>query len=567
LAIEFVAGEKKPRINEDLCTGCGICIKKCPYDAISIVNLPEELESQASHRYGRNAFKLFKLPIPQPGLVTGLVGRNGTGKSTALKILSGELIPNLGQFEQEAMWETAIANYRGSLLQEYFERLNSKAIKVVHKPQYVDRIPERVSGTVSRLLTKVDERGKIKELTDALDLGTIRDREVKVLSGGELQRVAIAATIAREADVYIFDEPSSHLDVKQRLNAAKAIRRLAGESKTVLVAEHDLALLDYLSDQVCVIYGDPGVYGIVTKVHGVRVGINIYLDGYVPDENMRFRDEPIKFHVRPPRTTGAAAQSTIAWTRMEKRFKKFALEVQAGDLRPGEIIGILGPNGIGKTTFIKMLAGMEQPDSGDAGAVAGLKVSYKPQYISADYNDTVSSLLMAVADEKFDSARFQNELVTPLGLAKFMERKVTELSGGELQRVAIVSCLARDADLYLIDEPSAYLDVEERLTVARAIRRTIEDRLAYGFVVEHDILTQDFIADRLMVFDGKPGVNGYAGQPVSLRDGMNAFLSMMALTFRRDPSTGRPRANKLDSKLDREQKDVGEFYYVSAVAD
>jgi ATP-binding cassette subfamily E protein 1 len=157
--------------------------------------------------------------------------------------------------------------------------------------------------------------------------------------------------------------------------------------------------------------------------------------------------------------------------------------------------------------------------------------------------------------------------VTPLGLAKFMERKVTELSGGELQRVAIVSCLARDADLYLIDEPSAYLDVEERLTVARAIRRTIEDRLAYGFVVEHDILTQDFIADRLMVFDGKPGVNGYAGQPVSLRDGMNAFLSMMALTFRRDPSTGRPRANKLDSKLDREQKDVGEFYYVSAVAD
>lgn len=565
LAIEFVVGEKKPRINEDLCTGCGICIKKCPYEAISIVNLPEELETQCSHRYGRNTFKLFKLPIPQPGLVTGIVGRNGTGKSTALRILGGELIPNLGNFEEQADWATVVTKYRGSMLQDYFDRLSSKRIRVVHKPQYVDRIPERISGTVSTLLKKADQRGKLRGLVNELDLETIMHRDVKVLSGGELQRVAIAATIAREADVYVFDEPSSHLDVKQRLKAATAIRSLASDGKTVFVAEHDLAMLDYLSDQICVIYGAPGVYGIVTKVHGVRTGINIYLDGYIPDENMRFRDEPIRFHVRPPRSAASEGEAPLAWNSLGKKFKEFTLEVDGGTLNRGEVLGIFGPNGIGKTTFIKILAGMETPDSGDAGLVSKLKVSYKPQYISADYQGTVSSLLLAVAGEKLGTSQFQNELIAPLGLSKFMDRQVSELSGGELQRVAIVSCLARDADVYLIDEPSAYLDVEERLAVARAIRRTIEDRLAFGFVVEHDILTQDFIADMLIVFDGTPGVNGRASKPVSLRDGMNAFLSRMRLTFRRDPSTGRPRANKLDSKLDREQKNIGEYYYVSEI--
>jgi len=563
-AIKFVEGEKKPIIVEDVCTGCGICIKKCPFGAISIVNLPAELDRDCSHRFGVNTFKLYRLPVPQEGTVTGLVGRNGTGKTTALKILSGEIIPNLGTLEGPPDWHNIIRNYRGSILQDYFDKLSEKRLTIVHKPQYVDRIPGYLKGKVSDVLGRIDDQGRLRTLVDLLQLDQIKTRQMSVLSGGELQRLAIAAAAARDADVYIFDEPSSHLDVSQRLRAARAIRGLVEEGKTVLLAEHDLAMLDYLSDQVCVLYGEPGVYGIVSHVHGVRVGINIYLDGFVPDENMRFRDEPIRFHAKPPRDFAPADSWQLEWPRMSKKLKQFSLTVNSGSAGIGEVVGILGPNGIGKTTFIKLLAGIEESDGGTELAWKGLTISYKPQYISAKYEGNVESLFRSVAGSAYETEAFANQYIKPLGLAKFLDRDIQELSGGELQRVAIVACLAKDSQVYLLDEPSAYLDVEERLAAAKAIRRTVEEKHAFAFVVEHDIVSQDFIADRLMIFDGKPGLEGHAGEPIQLREGMNNFLSRMDMTFRRDPTSGRPRVNKLGSKLDREQKGIGEYYYTRA---
>jgi ATP-binding cassette subfamily E protein 1 len=144
-----------------------------------------------------------------------------------------------------------------------------------------------------------------------------------------------------------------------------------------------------------------------------------------------------------------------------------------------------------------------------------------------------------------------------------LERDVSQLSGGELQRVAIAACLSKKAPLYLLDEPSAYLDVEERLAMARTIRRVVETRNATAFVVEHDVVAQDFIADRLMIFTGEPGITGIANAPTTLHRGMNTFLKNMKITFRRDPATKRPRVNKEDSKLDRHQKKINEYYYVS----
>ena len=563
-AIKFVEGEKKPIIVEDVCTGCGICIKKCPFGAISIVNLPAELERDCSHRYGVNAFKLYRLPVAQEGTVTGLVGRNGTGKTTALKILSGEIVPNLGEVEGSPDWHSIIRNYRGSILQDYLSRLSEKRLRIVHKPQYVDRIPGYLKGKVSDVLGRLGDGRRLKTLVELLQLEKIKTRQMSVLSGGELQRLAIAAAAARDADIYIFDEPSSHLDVSQRLRAARAIRGLVEDGRTVLLAEHDLAMLDYLSDQICVLYGEPGVYGIVSHVHGVRVGINIYLDGFVPDENMRFRDEPIRFHARPPRDFAPIDSWQLEWPKMRKTFKQFSLTVSPGSAGVGEVVGILGPNGIGKTTFIKLLAGIEESDDRTELAWKGLTVSYKPQYISAKYEGTVESLFRSVTGPAYGTEAFANQFLTPLGLTKLVDRNVQELSGGELQRVAIVTCLAKDSQVYLLDEPSAYLDVEERLAVAKAIRHTVEDKHAFAFVVEHDIVSQDFIADRLMIFDGKPGLEGHSGQPVPLRDGMNSFLSQMDVTFRRDPTSGRPRVNKTGSKVDREQKQIGEYYYALA---
>ncbi|MGD0159955.1 MAG: ribosome biogenesis/translation initiation ATPase RLI [Candidatus Bathyarchaeia archaeon] len=547
-------------IVESLCTGCGICVKKCPFKALSIVNLPDELEKDCSFRFGENTFKLYRLPTPSPGLVLGLLGQNGIGKTTALKLLSGEIKMNLGNYENPPDWNQIFQHFRGSILQEYFQKMAEGKLRVSHKPQYVDKLPKAISGKVGELLEKVDERKTLDKIAEQLELKQVWNRPLNVLSGGELQRVAVTAAICREADVYMFDEPSSYLDVKQRLEVAKTIRSLKNDQKTIIIAEHDLAIIDYLSDQVCLFYGEPGVYGVVSSVHGVRTGINIYLQGYIPDENVRFRKESIVFHEKPPTVSAEAGETMLIWEQLEKTFEGFKLEVKPGEIKRGEIIGILGANGIGKTTFIKILAGIEKAD--DEREFGKLNVSYKPQYISADYEGTVQELLMSVAKDEFSSGWYRTEILQPLKANLLFDRNVMELSGGELQKVAIAACLSRKADLYLLDEPSAYLDVEERLNMAKTIRRVVENRNVTAFVVEHDVVTQDFIADHLMVFMGEPGVSGVANPPTSLRKGMNLFLKDMQVTFRRDPATKRPRVNKEGSKLDKFQKQIGEYYYV-----
>jgi ATP-binding cassette subfamily E protein 1 len=553
----------KAEIIEALCSGCGICIKKCPFSAISIVNLPDELENQCSHRFGRNSFRIYRLPTPSPGVVLGLLGQNGIGKSTTLKIFSSEIMLNLGQYSDPPSWEQIIKNFRGSTLQDYFQNMSIGKLKVSYKPQYVDRIPKAVSGRVEELLEKVDESGTLKENIKQLELDQLLSRPIEVLSGGELQRVAVLATICREADVYLIDEPSSYLDVKQRLAVAKAIRKLRKDNKIVIVAEHDLAIIDYLSDQVCVFYGKPGVYGIVSNVHGVRTGINLYLQGYIRDENVRFRDEAIIFHEKPPTTSVDVVEPSLQWKKIEKTYDGFRLHAIPGEIRAGEVIGILGPNGIGKTTFVKILAGIEETDQGTR--FDGMRVSYKPQYISAEYEGTVKQLLESIDKKQLISSWYNTEILQPLQIASLLDKKVTELSGGELQKVAIISCLSKKAELYLLDEPSAYLDVEERLIMARTVRRVVENYDVTAFVVEHDVVAQDFMADRLMIFTGKPGVMGTANPPLGLREGMNKFLKDMQVTFRRDPNTKRPRVNKEGSKLDKYQKHIGEFYYVSSL--
>ena len=548
----------KPIIQEASCTGCGICVHKCPFNAITIVNLPEELKEGCVHRYGVNGFALYRLPVLKEGMVVGILGPNGTGKTTAVKILSGEIVPNLCGSNDS--WDNVIRMFRGNELQNYFEKLKDGTIKKVVKPQYVDLIPKVVKGKVKDLLKKADERGILEELVEELELSNILDREIQHLSGGELQRVAIAAAMARDASFYFFDEPSSYLDIRQRLKVARAIRRLAKEGKSVMVVEHDLAVLDYLSDIIHVVYGKPGAYGIFSMPKGTRVGINVFLEGYLPEENVRFRPYQIRFTKLSERHT-QTGEVLVDYPSLVKDYGSFKLEAEGGELYKGEVVSIVGPNGIGKTTFVKMLAGVEEPTEGKVEWE--LKVSYKPQYIKADYEGTVYELLSKIDPTKLMSNFYKTELLNPLGIPELYERKINDLSGGELQRVAIAACLLRDADLYLLDEPSAYLDVEQRLAVSRAIRHLMEKNEKTALVVEHDVLMIDYISDRIMVFDGEPGKHGKALPPMGMREGMNKFLANVGITFRRDPDTGRPRANKEGSVKDREQKEIGEYYYIS----
>lgn len=565
LCVEVTPSDKIAFISEQLCIGCGICVKRCPFGAIEIINLPSNLEKDTTHRYGPNSFKLHRLPTPRPGQVLGLVGTNGIGKSTALKILANKIKPNLGRWNDPPEYEDIMAYFRGSELQNYLKKIVENQLKAVIKPQYVDIIPKAVKGTVQEILDKKHENGRLEEFCELLELTpTLRQRNIEDLSGGELQRFAIALLCIQNADVYMFDEPSSYLDVKQRLKAAQAIRSLLTPKNYVIVVEHDLSVLDYLSDFTCCLYGKPSIYGVVTMPFSVREGINIFLDGFVPTENLRFRDTELVFKVSESAQEEIQRLAHYEYPGMSKSLGKFDLRIDPGTFTDSEIIVMLGENGTGKTTFIKILAGGLVPDAGDS-ELPRLNVSYKPQKISPKSKKTVKQLLMEKIFDMYRHPQFQTDVLKPLDIERIEDLMVEELSGGELQRVALVLCLGKPADVYLIDEPSAYLDSEQRLIAAKVIKRFLLHSKKTGFIVEHDFIMATYLADRVIVFEGDPGINAKANSPQSLLTGMNKFLDMLNITFRRDPNNYRPRINKLNSLKDVEQKRSGNFFFLEDI--
>ncbi|KAG5345683.1 ABCE1 protein, partial [Acromyrmex heyeri] len=535
LCIEVNPNSKIAAISEELCIGCGICVKKCPFEAISIINLPSNLEKETTHRYSKNSFKLHRLPIPRPVFL----------------------------FKQDPPdWTEILSHFRGSELQNYFTKILEDDLKALIKPQYVDQIPKAVKGTVQQLLDKKDECKNQMEICEMLDLLHIRDRGIEALSGGELQRFACAMVCIQNGDIFMFDEPSSYLDVKQRLNAAVTIRSLIHPDKFIIVVEHDLSVLDYLSDFICCLYGVPGAYGVVTMPFSVREGINIFLDGFVPTENLRFREESLVFKVAESATEEEVKRMNhYEYPAMMKTMGTFNLNVEKGQFTDSEILVLLGENGTGKTTFIRMLAGNLPPDDGSE-SIPQLHISYKPQKISPKSQGIVRQLLHEKIRDAYVHPQFVTDVMKPLKIDDIMDQEVQNLSGGELQRVALALCLGKPADVYLIDEPSAYLDSEQRLVAAKVIKRFILHAKKTGFVVEHDFIMATYLADRVIVFSGTPSLATTAHSPQSLLNGMNRFLELLGITFRRDPNNFRPRINKNQSVKDLEQKRAGQYFFL-----
>lgn len=568
LCIEVTPANKIAFISENLCVGCGICVKKCPFDAITIINLPTNLESETTHRYSANSFKLHRLPTPRPGQVLGLVGTNGIGKSTALKILAGKQKPNLGRYDNPPDWEEILKYFRGSELQNYFTKVLEDDIHAIIKPQYVDNIPralqkaevKTVEGILKAKLQRTDQWDYIVRL---LELKHVMNREIANLSGGELQRFALGMTCVQSANVYMFDEPSSYLDVKQRLRAAELIRSVLDSTTYVICVEHDLSVLDYLSDFICLLYGAPSVYGVVTLPSSVREGINIFLDGFIPTENMRFREESLQFRLADA-ADGLILDhsSALSYPDLQKTQGDFHLKVEKGEFTNSEILVLFGENGTGKTTFCKILAGALEADN--KTEIPKMSISMKPQKIAPKFPGTVRQLFFKKIKGAFLNPQFQTDVVKPLNIDNIIDQEVQVLSGGELQRVALVLALGIPADIYLIDEPSAYLDSEQRIVCSKVIRRFILHSKKTAFIVEHDFMMATYLADRVIVFEGEPSKNAIAKSPESLLTGCNRFLKNLNVTFRRDPNSFRPRINKKDSQMDKEQKLAGNYFFLDS---
>ena len=549
----------KALIDEDICNGCGICVKVCPFEAITIVNLATELATDKIHQYGQNSFRLYKLPTPKKGQVIGLLGRNGMGKSTVINILSGNLKPNLGKFDEPPEWDEILKFYSGTELKSHFEKIKDNQISASIKPQQVYNISQVFDGTGKELLEKYDERGIMNQLIKTLDLENSVGQNVKELSGGELQRLAVAVTSVKDADFYFFDEPSSYNDIYQRTSVAKVIQNLAKIGKSVMVVEHDLTLLDYVSDLIEVLYGISSVYGIVSNVLSTKVGINVFLDGYLPNENIRFRDKKFSFDVSTTAGQFLEAETVIKYPILEKKYSTFSVTVEAGQVHKGEVLGILGANSLGKTTMMKMIANVEKPDSGSVDTK--LKIAYKPQYLSNDIDVDVISVLNKANEGLVEGSQEEEQIVDPLKIKKLYNKSIKNLSGGELQKVSIVTCLLQKADLYALDEPSAFLDVEDRIAVAKFIQQFTRSYGKSAMIIDHDVQLLDLVSDSMVIFEGTSGINGHASSPLPKVEAMNKFLKSLDITFRRDEKSQRPRVNKENSRLDKIQKAESNFYY------
>ena len=550
---------KKAQIDEDICNGCGICVKVCPFDAITIVNLASELSSDKIHQYGINSFRLYKLPTPKKGEVVGLLGRNGMGKSTVVNILSGSLKPNLGNFSEPPEWDDILKFYKGTELKSHFEEIKNDNIRASIKPQQVHNVVNAFDGTGKELLEKYDERGVAGEMIQKLGLDNSIEQNLNELSGGELQRLAVAVSASKDADFYFFDEPSSYNDVFQRAGVAKVIHSLAELGKSVMVVEHDLTLLDYLSDYIEVLYGVPAAYGIVSNVLSTKVGINAFLDGYLASENVRFRDKKFTFDASTATDEIQQGDVIVSYPKLEKKYSAFSVSIEPGEVRKGDLLGVMGANALGKTTLMKMIAGVEKPDSGSIDKK--IKISYKPQYLTNDIDMEVITMLDKANDGSIEDSTEEEQIIEPLKIKKLYNKSMKNLSGGELQKVAVAICLLQKADLYALDEPSAFLDVEDRIAVGKFLQKFCRSFGKSAIVIDHDLQLMDLVSDSMVIFEGVSSVKGYATSPLPKIDAMNRFLKSLDITFRRDEKSRRPRVNKDGSRLDKDQKSNQNYYY------
>lgn len=557
------------KIIESQCIGCNMCVKTCPFDAIRIVNLPSEKPADIVHRYGPNGFRLYRLPILRKGTILGLIGQNGIGKSTMIQILSGKLIPN---FERHELVPTEVAKvYGGTALGEYFSALYNNKIAVVCKPQTLRSKDITVQDFIATYggpieLCNTTQPGSKANSASSSDgaggfllwcsIEPLLQKNVKNLSGGELQRLYIYTVLTKEADLYIFDEPSNYLDVQQRLLVTETIRACT-KDKYCVVIDHDLAMIDYLAEEIYILYGVPGAYGVCSQRYTVSEGINHYMRGYLPSENVRIRAE--EFYLKSALQMGDEVtrteitlpyEGTTVEYLSEQGAAEFRLDVSAGFVTlHNSIYVILGRNGTGKSTFMSYLK-----------SSLGVKISWKPQDIGMllDKESPVLALLMTFPQH----SSFQS-IIKPLCLTELGSRKVSELSGGELQKLCVAFCLAQEADVYLIDEPSANLDIETRLVMISVVKRFILHFQRCAFIIEHDImmavaLSQEWLSKILLVTPGDTEKRHYlVGSPVAFTEGINSFLRDLGITMR---FTERPRINKIDSTTDREQKQAGVYY-------
>ena len=570
---------KIAKIVESLCNGCNQCVKACPFNAITIVNLPKERKEDIIHRYRPNSFSLYRLPKLKKNCVSSIIGENGIGKTTVVDILSGKYLPNFEDFTKDPTHKEIFKRFAGTEILNYLKDLYSGNLIFSIKEQKIKKmIKGNEQKTVNEIIQENDINltGKILESFDNFKLNKLLENKISTLSGGELQKLLCWITCTKPANVYIFDEPSNFLDIKQRMEVGKLIKELASVNTYVLVIEHDLSMLDYMADRVNVIYGQPSVFGIVSiDSMSLLNGLNEYMEGFIKCDNMRIRPEAFNLKIRNEISEGKDLKdsklenSNFTYNSTIIEYPNFKLIIPQGNINlNGSINVILGENGVGKTTFMNYISSND-----DMG------ISYKRQHINPiifmnkdNIYPTVKELFYNNIKNQYINPVFKTDVLETLDMKSLEDRTIDELSGGELQKVSICFTLGTPANIYLLDEPSSNLDIENRLKCIKAIKRFSRNSNKCVFIIEHDItmavaLSQEENSKILLINSVNNTDNDInneiknckISEPLSFNEGINAFLKEMNITMRIS-GCGRPRINKSGSQMDTEQKNKGTYY-------
>jgi ATP-binding cassette, sub-family E, member 1 len=561
---------KIAKIIESMCIGCNQCVLACPFNAVKIINIPEENPKDIIHRYSINGFRLYKLPMMKKNCIMSIIGENGIGKSTALDILSGKYIPNFEDFKNVLTPKEIMKKFSGSSILNYFKDLYSNKLIFSIKEQKIKLMIKGCENlTIKEFLLQknIILNDSILKSFNQLNLNNLIQNKLNTLSGGELQKLLCWTTIIKKANVYIFDEPSNFLDIKQRIVIGKLIKTLVSTNNYVIIVDHDLSMLDYIADEVNIIYGKSGAFGIISKSLSLLNGINDYMEGFISSQNVRFRPEAfnLKAFNEITETKNINDQNNyFTYDNKIIQYPNFKLSIPQGNIKlNGSINIILGENGVGKSTFMDYIS-----------SNMDLGISYKKQhinpkiFINKDNNyPTVKELFYNNIRNQYINPQFQSEIVNTLNIKELEDRYINELSGGELQKVYICYTLGKPANIYLLDEPSSNLDIENRLKCIKALKKFSSNSDKCLFVIEHDImmsvaLSQEENSKILFIKhinNDNDIKNCEISQPLSFNDGINLFLKEIGITMRIS-GNNRPRINKIGSQMDTEQKSKGIYY-------
>lgn len=519
-------------ISNELCIGCSQCEKRCPFHAIKVVQIPHTLEKNIVHSYGDNSFRLYNFLTPKQGVINGIIGNNGIGKSTLLKIISGNLLPNFGSADKVDKNLVLNKLKKKPEIKKYLTTLYQGNLKISYKDQNIGQLKNKLDGTVQEILSKYCFHNEFDYLMDKMDMKSIYETHVSKLSGGELQRLACLLTYLDEADIYIFDEVTNFLDIKQRLIIANLILNLKKFNKYVFIVDHDLSIFDYVCDYISIIHGSRAAFGNISMPYGISNAINMFFEGYVKQENMMIREHAIEYRynlLSELKIDGIKSIPIIKYNNDVVKFDNFQLDVNGGVIESiTNIVLLLGENGTGKTTFLNHL--YKEID---------IAISYKQQTINAKEwilnkkIPTVEQLLHAKINSSMADPSFVSTVLNALDYEDIKNKQINYLSGGEKQRVAIFLSLGEKADVYFLDEPSAMLDIEYRICLPNIIKRFMFNNHKLCFVVEHDMMISMSLGlesdSKVIIFD-KDGRISKTSEPMDSYSGMNKFMEKMNIT-------------------------------------